>query len=96
MTDIAKRLQAIKDMVAPDAAAEISALRLLVNTLEAEARGLKALIEQLRAENARLRTRYDSATDQAVKYADENAQLREQLDIARLALNSPMLGDIPP
>jgi hypothetical protein len=37
-----------------------------------------------------------ACTCQVCEAAHEIARLREQLDIARLALNSPMLGGIPP
>jgi uncharacterized coiled-coil DUF342 family protein len=36
----------------------------------------RAEVERLVSEIERLRTRYDSATDQAVRYADDNERLR--------------------
>jgi len=72
MTDIVERLRdpATSAITIEEAADEIERLRLRMQDED-----LAAIVREQGFEIERLRTRYDSATDQAVRYADEIERL---------------------
>ena len=76
MTDIVERLRdpATSAITIEEAADEIERLRLRMQDED-----LAAIVREQGFEIERLRTRYDSATDQAVRYADEIERLTAAL-----------------